>query len=251
MNMQQRFEAWEQLLESWGDIRRKDLDEHGMVEIRPLPPPAARLATNSLEERWAQRYVAEYHQRLGFGKVRGPFDRGPDFQVLARRRWHWAEVETRWQNYLAHGHYFSSAFTNTRYLILLSPSHPPDDALENLPPQIVHIDIEEFLEWFEDASKSEMIGERNTTRIDVVAGEMQEHWVTICSDRDRDMAACPDCDGCPYFGEGIFGEAQPHFHKLAAYFMAQHAITDGLEANLAKLQEDELKRFVELTPPTC
>lgn len=212
----------------------------------------ARVSTDeqARENNSLQRYVSEHYPRLGFSKISGPFDRGPDFHVLQQKRWQKAEVETRWQNYLAHGHQHSSAFGETKYLIILSPKDPPAEVRDQLPPEIVHIDLEHFLEWYEAASQVERIEQRNSTRIDVIAGEMQGHWVTICSDNERDMAACPDCDGCPYFGEGLMdGEAHLHFHKLAAHFMVQHAIADGLEANLTKLQEADLKRFVEMHPP--
>jgi len=84
------------------------------------------------------------------------------------------------------------------------PPARDDIAKPTPPPQIIHIDIEHFLDWFEVASQSERIGERNSIRIDVIAGDMQDHWVTICRDTDRDMAACPDCDGLSLFRRGGF-----------------------------------------------
>ena len=92
------------------------------------------------------------------------------------------------------------AFDAVEYLILLSAETPDQKERRVLPPQIIHIDREHFLAWFEVASAPEAKGNRDTIRISLVAGAMQQHWTTICSDADRGMATCPDCDSCAYFG---------------------------------------------------
>jgi hypothetical protein len=218
--MEHRFELWEQFLQ--GQVTQpKDADK--------------------LKEKWAQRYVTEHYERLGFAKVQGPFNRGPDFKVFRAKRWQWAEVETRWRNYLEHGHQRSSAFKNTEFLILLSPEHPRPDCRAELPPRIVHIDLNHFLEWFTAI-------QQNSIRRNAIAGEMQAHWVTICPDKERDMAVCPNCHECPYF-EAMFGEFEPHFYNLAAQFMVKYAIADSPEANLRKVRSDDLRLFTESQPP--
>lgn len=248
MGTEQRLAIREDFL-AGADIQRGRPDANGAITLRPVPRAELQVAVDELRERWAQRYVTEHHRQLGFAKVRGPYGQGPDFEVYYKKKWHWAEVETRWQNYIKHQHHLSPAFRETKYLILLNTVNPPAAARGKLPPEVVHIDPEHFRKWYPAASLAERIAERNSHRIDILAGEMQDHWVTICSDKDRDMAVCPDCDSCPYFGEGIGGEAGPHFQKLAAPFMARFALTETLEANLKKVREEDLQRFVEINPP--
>jgi hypothetical protein len=179
----------------------------------------------------------------------GLFTRGPDYRVLHRRRWRWAEVETRWKNYHRHGHHTNAAFDVVEYLILLSAEKPPASALEALPPQIVHIDRAHFLSWYEEASEPELKGREFGTRVAIVAGAMQEHWTQICSDTDREMSICPDCDGCVYFGDGMFSEATPFFQNLAAEFLILTSLSKSGEADLGKVKPARLERFVEQHPP--
>jgi hypothetical protein len=63
------------------------------------------------------------------------------------------------------------------------------------------------------------------------------------------MSICPDCNGCAYFGEGMFGEAAPFFQDLAAKFIITHAMTDTAEVDLTKLKQTSLRRFVEQNQP--
>jgi hypothetical protein len=100
--LDEEFRAWEAMMQRQSLSARRLKD--GTVELRPQLPPAEQLAADALQERWAQRYVQEEFARLGFTKVEGPFNRGPDYRVFHKRRWLWAEVETRWKNYLLHGH---------------------------------------------------------------------------------------------------------------------------------------------------
>jgi hypothetical protein len=246
MTLEQRFEAWERMIRSrrW----RRRLTEEGVE----WPSGAEWNSVEKIEEKFAQQYVEEEYRRLGFTKVTGPFSKGPDFQVMMKRRWLWAEVETRWQNYKNHGHHLQKSFSNVVYLILLSPEEPrwekrkELERMGHLPPQIIHIDRSHFLDWFK--VKVSKLQAPINMQIDFVAGAMQDHWVTICSDKDREMAACPDCDNCAYFGEGMFNEANPFFRGLAARFIASHAI-DSRGADLRKIEGATLKRFVEGNPP--
>lgn len=41
-----------------------------------------------------------------------------------------------------------------------------------------------------------MLGKELGSRVAIVAGEMQHYWTTLCSEQDREMATCPDCDSC-------------------------------------------------------
>lgn len=66
---------------------------------------------------------------------------------------------------------------------------------------------------------------------------------TICSNADRDIATCPDCDNCAYFGDGISGEATPFFQELAARFIVAHELTARVEA---EPDEDQVSATSEI-----
>jgi hypothetical protein len=200
-----------------------------------------RLRRNGLRQ-----YVKENYKRLGFVKIEGPYQQGPDFRLSTKKRWAWAEVETDWRNYRKHGHHLDPDFDRAKYLILLSAEDPSPDKLRGLPSQIIHIDQEHFLSWFKVAVSGPQMQD---LRVGLVAGFMQQHWVGICGDRDRDMATCPNCDACAYFGEGIFGEARPFFRALAVRFIALHALTEHQELDLRATSRAALQRFVEKNPP--
>ena len=246
MTLEQRFEAWERLIRSrrW----RRKLADDGVEWLSGTEWSSV----EKIEEKFAQQYVEEEYQRLGFTKVKGPFTKGSDFRVMMKRRWAWAEVETRWENYKKHGHHLYPSFSDVEYLILLSPDEPRCEERKELgrtgtlPLQIIHIDRSHFLDWFK--VKVSKLQTPINMQIDFVAGAMQDHWVAICSDRDREMAACPNCDNCAYFGEGMFNEADPFFRGLAARFIASYAI-DSKGADLRKIKGATLKRFVEMNPP--
>ncbi|MBB5318012.1 hypothetical protein [Tunturibacter empetritectus] len=220
-----------------------------MVELRPQPSPAEQVNEDALQERWAQQYLKEEFTRLGFTKVEGPFNRGPDYRVFHKRRWLWAEVETQWKNYFKHGHHENPAFDDVEYLILLSSETPSPDALAYLPPRILHIDRQHFLAWYEKAAAPELLGKEFGARAAIVAGAMQHHWTTICSDVDRDDATCPDCDSCGYFGGGEFGEATPFYQDMAARFLISTGLSDTGRPDLRKVKAASLEQFVEEHPP--
>lgn len=47
--------------------------------------------------------------------------------------------------------------------------------------------------------------------------------ITICRDKERDMAVCPNCELCPYFGEGM-GEGWTVFQQMSVSFIAFNGI---------------------------
>lgn len=104
-NSDQQFPAWEQFIKTHSlRIRKKHSrgakrDEDGFGEIEAISSSSVRVDQLKLEEEWAQRYVATEFKQLGFAKIRGPYRQGPDFEVLHKRTWKYAEVERHWQNY--------------------------------------------------------------------------------------------------------------------------------------------------------
>lgn len=240
------FRAWEAMIRDQSLRTNKHPD--GGSELRRNPSASEQLARHKLQECWAQQYVREEFRRLGFSKIDGPFSRGPDFRVLYKRRWVWVEVETRWQNYLTHAHNSNPVFTNVHFLILLSEEDPPVHALSTLPPEVIHINQKHFLAWYENASLPQARGQEFATRVAVVAPAMQEHWISLCSDVGRAMSICPDCDGCPYFGTGSFGESTPFFQDLAARFIIANGALSQDGFDLGDIKPVALQRFVEGNP---
>jgi hypothetical protein len=239
--LDEQFRAWENLLQeqSW---RVKKLEDD-ISEMRPQP------TLDQIEERWAQGYLKDEFIQLGFTKIDGPFNKGPDFRVLHKARWVWAEVETRWRNYLRHEHHTNPAFDSVKFLILLSSEAPPPDALQYLPPQIIYIDQQRFLAWYEKVSEPKSKADRTAMQLEIIAGAMNEHWTKICSDVDRDMSTCPECDACPYFGEGEFNEATPFFQHLATRFVISNGLAAGGNISLSQIKSNSLEEFVEHHPP--
>ena len=217
----------------------------GTMKVSALPTLAARLENEEFEEKWAQQYLKENYAKFGFEKIEGPFSKGPDFRVMVKRRWHWAEVEVRWQNYLKHKHHLSRDFENVEFLILLSSVLPTGAQRDSLPRQVRHIDHTHFAPWFEVA----FIPEKNKLRVTAVSGMMQKHWLSICPDVERDMATCPECSDCAYFGEGITNESGPFFEGLANDFLTANACARSGEFDLRKINPGTLLNFVEEHPP--
>jgi hypothetical protein len=68
-------------------------------------PLAKRVQMDAVREYWVQQYIAANYERLGFKGLRGPFDSGPDLQVLHRGQWVHAEAEVACDNYIQQKHH--------------------------------------------------------------------------------------------------------------------------------------------------
>lgn len=233
---EQRFAAVEKFLRSFVPRLKQKSDCSAELEIKASGLEWVR--SKRLAEKWTQQYVEAEYRHLGFTKIQGPFPKGPDFRVMRKGHWEWAEVETKWQRYLEHGHHRSPAFADVQYLIVLSNGVPPPAKREQLPPNIVYIDHDHFVSWFEPAT-------RNKFRIEIVASEMQKHFLTVCSDTERDGATCPQCDDCCYFGNGLQNEASPFFSRVAAGFIAVSATDNKQDVDLRRVDVESMRRYLE------
>jgi hypothetical protein len=253
-----RFGLLEEILRE-NSIRSK-INSEGLHELSIISNGLSsreRAARNDVKEWWLVQYVLKHHRRLGFSAVEGPFETGPDLRVKYRRTWSMAEVEKGWQDYLRHKHHLNERFDACRFLIVLADEKPSATVIAKLPPRVIHIDRSHFANWFEDAcaqyAREHQPQSKLYARLHIIAGAMQGHWVEICPDRDRSMAVCPDCDNCPYFGEGSFHEATPAFIGLAAMFAERHCKRKTKDAgnryDLDKIDEAKLKAFVEQHTP--
>jgi hypothetical protein len=255
----QRFKLLESIIRNY-NIRSKINGDgvHELKIIRSAPSARERVNRNHLKEWWLVRYVLKHHKRLGFSAVQGPFDIGPDLRVKLRREWSMAEVEIGWRNYIRHKHHLNGRFDVCRFLIVLADVKPPESAIRDLPPEIIYIDRAHFTLWFEKActeyARELQPRSKLNARLHIIAGAMQGHWLEICPDQDRSSAACPDCNFCPYFGEGLSKEATPTFERLALTFAEKHfkggAMDLGNRYDLSRIDLAKLKAFIERHPPS-
>lgn len=155
-----------------------------------------------IPEMWAQSYVLKNYKKLGFTKIRGPHSIGPDFEGVYKRKTTLIEVETVPKNYIFHGHHKDRRFHRVDILILLSARKVPENLRDRLPDRILHIDIPHFMKWaYPELKKSQMLEHFNKLMV-FLAEEFKRRYAESCIDKERSMAACPECSLCPYFGEG-------------------------------------------------
>ena len=223
----------------WGELPLYD---------RPVPPKqkdaTQRAQTSDIREYWIQMYVKENHEKLGFSRLEGPFESGPDFRGVYRNRNAVVEVERDYQSFIQHRHHLDTAFSKVNVLIVLTPSDPPTDVREKLPKNIVYIDVADFVEWFRPKAKGYAYTKRTQRMIDLVAGEFRRRYMSQCQEKERDMSTCPDCDLCPYFGEGTYSEARFVFREMAVEFIVlyRHSITsDGFK--LAEIDPSDIDDY--------
>ena len=223
----------------WGDLDSCD---------RRSPPKqkdaTERAQTSDIREYWIQMYVKESYRKLGFSRLEGPFESGPDFRGVYRNRNAVVEVERDYQSFIHHRHHLDAAFSKVNVLVVLTPLHPPRDVREKLPKHIVYLDIPDFVEWFRREAKRYADTKRIQTIIDLIAGEFQRRYMSQCREKERDMSTCPDCDLCPYFGEGLCSEARPLFREMALDFIVlyKHPIPSD-DFKLAKIDPSDIDDY--------
>lgn len=224
--------------------------EQGTTDLfdRPTPPKEIdayeRAKTSDIREYWIQEYLKENYAKLGFSKLEGPSEIGPDFRGVFKGKRVIVEAERDYRSFLAHRHHEDERYKEVSVLVVLNPSEAPSTLRERLPETILHIDVNDFVEWWRPKAKAYAKTKRIQNIINMIAGEFQRRYVNECQDKDRDMSTCPDCDLCAYFGEGIFWEAQPLFRKMALTFIAvyKHPITSD-DFKLRDIDPSEIDEF--------
>jgi hypothetical protein len=196
-------------------------------EMAPRKSGRERAESGDIREYWIQEYVKDNHAKLGFSKMEGPFDVGPDFKGVYKGKRVIVEAERDCQSFIQHKHYEDERFKEVSILIVLNPSKPPKEIKDKLPKTIIYINIDDFVEWWRPKARAYAKTKRIQGILDLIAGEFQKRFVKDCGDKDRDMSTCPECDLCPYFGEGTAYEASSIFHEMALKFIAlyEYSIT--------------------------
>jgi hypothetical protein len=218
---------------------------------RIRPPVAERVEADAVQEWWVQRYVASNPDQLGLKELEGPFETGPDFKAKVRgyRGKVDIEVEVRCQNYISHGHPKDRRWDNVKVLIVLEESEPDRAMRAKLPKKILHIDKTHFEGWYREAARR--YAERKApqdevnnafAKLDIIAGRVHHNWLEVCPHKERDMAVCPSCNVCPYFGQGLMdGEASRVFEDIALSFLQQRNTPHPF--NLGEIAESEIDTF--------
>jgi hypothetical protein len=237
----------------------KDKFSENDWKIKEMPPRKSgreRAEKGDIREYWIQEYVKDNNVKLGFSKIEGPFDVGPDFKGVYKGKRVIVEAERDCQSFIQHKHHEDERFKEVSILIVLNPSEPPKEIKDKLPKTIIYINIDDFVEWWRPKARAYAKRKRTQNIIDRIASEFQNMVVEMrnayCPYQDHDMATCPDCDVCPYFeGPGLLGEGEYDIteisdicHRMALEFIARYkySITsDNFE--LADIHPFEIKKF--------
>ncbi len=224
--------------------------EHNTLDVFDKnPPPKSdsvheRAKSSDIREYWIQEYIKSNFEKLGFSSLEGPYDIGPDFRGVFKGKKVIVEAERDYRSYIAHKHHEDKRFKEVSVLIVLNPSEPSEEIKCNLPDTILYIDVDDFVEWWRPIARNYAKTKKIQTIIDMIAGEFQERFIKSCSDTDRDMSTCPECDLCPYFGEGTASEASSLFKDMALEFIAHykyHISSDDFR--LADIEPSEIDAF--------
>jgi hypothetical protein len=210
-------------------VRRRYSSEIGgfYTELKPRDArPVKARSADAFREYWVQQYVAANYRDLGFDGCEGPFEHGPDFRLRRRKKWHVVEVETLASRYFKHGHHRDARWTDCTFLIVLKDDLSTEAARRA--PQIICIERRAFDAWCAPAMSAYAESRKPETRsiaiehqLHDIASVFRQLIVETCASRDSDMAMCPSCEQCAYFGEGDFGSAARHFMRVAAKFVEQ------------------------------
>ena len=133
-----------------------------------------RAKSSDIREYWVQKYVEENYIKLGFSKIEGPFEAGPDFKGIYKGKKVIVEVERDCRSYISHRHYEDKRFKKVDILIVLNPSESPEEIKNKLPKTIIHIDVDDFVEWWRPKAKAYAETERIRNIISLVAGEFHK-----------------------------------------------------------------------------
>jgi hypothetical protein len=203
-----------------------------------------RAQNSDVREYWIQEYIKENFIKLGLSKIEGPFDIGPDFKGVHKGKKSIIEAERDFQSFIEHGHHEDERFNEVNILIVLNPSQPPKEIKSKLPKTIIYIDIDDFIEWWHPKARAYAKTKKIQGIINLIAGEFQKRFVSECCDTDRDMSTCPECDLCPYFGEGTAYEASSIFQNMALKFIAlyKYPITSE-DFKVNDIKPSEINKF--------
>ena len=224
--------------------------EHGALDFFDKTPAPKdknayeRTKSSDIREYWIQEYVKDNYAKLGFSRIEGPFEVGPDFKGVYKGKKVIVEAERDYRSYISHKHHENERFKEVSILIVLNPSKPPKKIKDKLPKTVIYINVDDFIEWWRPRARDYVKRKKIQKSIDMISGEFQKRFVRDCDDKDRDMPTCPECDLCPYFGEGTAYEASSMFQEMALKFIAlyKYSITSE-DFKLTDIDPAEIDKF--------
>lgn len=202
-----------------------------------------RAMISDIREYWIQEYFKDnFNKYEGISDVEGPFGTGPDFKGKIRGKEVMIEVERDCGCYLKHRHHLDSRFDKVELLVVLNPVEPKNS--EGLPANILFIDIPDFVEWFKPKARDYAIQKQRMQVVDRIAGYFKKLYYYECGDKERDMATCPYCELCPYFGGGG-GEGWVAFQDMAASFITYNGIGKETDEkfDIDKMDKEKIHEF--------
>jgi len=215
-----------------------------------------RAESSDIREYWIQGYVKDNYAKLGFSKIKGPFEIGPDFKGVYKGKKVIVEAERDYKSYIQHKHPEDERFKEVSILIVLNPSKPPKKIKDKLPKTTIYLNINDFVEWWRPKARAYAKSKQTQNIISLIADEFQNMVTEMrneyCSYQDRDMATCPDCDMCAYFeGPGLFKDGEYDYNEMkdrcqmmALEFIARYKypITSD-DFKLSKIHPVEIEKF--------
>ena len=210
-----------------------------------------RVVSSEIREWWIQNYVKENYKKLGFSKIEGPFETGPDFKGVRKGKTIWAEVERDVFTYLQHKHHEDSRFDKVDVLIVLNPTIPPKEIEDKLPREIIYLDVDDFIQWWRLKVKKYAENAALRGLLHLIAEEFEKrlrwlYWGDLeCPDRDREMATCPNCDICPYFTPEPRDTLRITAFELACAFLVHRPLLQTKYGyKLSEVEPAELDEFL-------
>lgn len=229
------------------EIKLKEIDSEQVTEIvlgkswrDQFEKGEQRAHDSDIRESWIQEYIKENHSKYGIKKIKGPFNHGPDFKGFYKGKWIMIEVERDCSCYTKHQHHLSDTFDNCKLLIVLNPKEPSDLLREKLPKDIINIDIDDFIRFWEPKEKILAQQDRGSAVFSLIKGDFIRRYLFYCDDKDRDMAICPNCLNCAYYFDGDIS-----FFNITMKFLAyldQPIISDSFK--LSDIEPDILDNFL-------
>lgn len=219
------------------------IDKEGITTFR-AGNIADRATEGNIYEKFVQEYFSKNYHKYGFTKIKGPFPRGPDFTGFHPKYKNEVkiEIECKHQSYINHGHDRSKSFHGDIFLVVLESKPPSKIIKKRLPNNIIHIDINHFSEWWLTSTDSN----RFNSIVILICTELEKIYYRNCSDTDRSMAICPNCNCCSYFDSTI------NFKSMAVRFIASKGFNVlDKSFTLNEINSKELESFYSMEILSC
>jgi hypothetical protein len=217
-------------MELYGEKVKFDVPDVPLTKSR-LKTAMDCMRNGHVREYWVQRYVKENAKKLKFSRL-AQHRTGPDFTGFYRGKRVRIEVEVKKENFILHKHGPGWA----DMLIVLSPEGPEIKGMKT-----IYLDLKDFVRWWWPRSGGLEVLNSIELRLDQIASAFAYFFQEGCNDKERDMATCPNCNSCPYFGGWIEddelsrvidtpydlpGAAREYFRANAVHYLKKNGLLE-------------------------